>query len=99
FGHIRLICVIPHKGQEAAWNRRWRGRFNEVLIHADDHEYLHDEYITGCFHERNRVLVNSCQRLICFDSGRAGGTRHTVEYAQEQGVEIVNIWEEAEVWA
>jgi len=94
--HVRLHCIVPYKGQESKWNRLWRKRYDDVLIAADDEEIrpLNDEYVLGCYQERNRLLVERADMLICFYSGKAGGTRHTVGLAVEKGMEIVNIWED-----
>jgi uncharacterized phage-like protein YoqJ len=91
---ISLICAIPFEGQEDAWDRSWRKRYDKILREADDKIVLNEKYITGCYHERNRYLVDNSQLLICFYAGKSGGTRHTYEYALKKGLEIVNIWEE-----
>ena len=92
--HIRLTCIIPHKGQEHKWERPLRLKYELITSLADEVLCLNDSYISGCFHERNRQLVKRADRLICLYSGKAGGTRHTVQLAEEKGIEIVNIWEE-----
>jgi uncharacterized phage-like protein YoqJ len=90
---ISLFCVIPFRGQEAKWPRKWRKRHDDILRVADEIIVLNEGYITGCYHERNRYLVDNSQLLICYYSGKQGGTRHTYKYALEKGLEIVNLWD------
>ena len=92
--HIKLVCVIPHRGQELKWAKKWRICYEDIKNTADEIIELSEKYIHGCFHERNRVLVEKADLVICFFSGQEGGTRHTVELAEEKGVPIVNVWED-----
>ena len=47
-------------------------------------------YQRGCFHIRNRYLVDNCDLLIAIFNGEGkGGTAYTVNYAMKQGKEIV----------
>ena len=90
---ISLICVVPFSGQEIRWRKKWRTRHDDVLRAADSIRVLNDRYIRGCYHERNRYLVDNSARLICLYGDKAGGTKHTYDYAEKSGLEIVNIWQ------
>jgi len=89
-----LVSVIPFRGQEAKWTKAWKARHDAVLQAADEVIILNESYVTGCYHERNRYLVDNSQRLIAFYSGKAGGTQHTYDYAEEKGLNIINLWGE-----
>ena len=95
--NITLICVIPFKGQDVKWSRKWRDRHDEILKICDNIVTLNDEYVTGCYHQRNRYLIDHARRLIGFYSGKKGGTKHAFEYALERNLEIVNIWSKMEL--
>ena len=90
---ISLISVIPFAGQEKKWSKKWRERHDTILRAADKIIVLNTHYIRGCYHERNRYLVDSSARLIGLLGDKTGGTKHTFEYAEKSGVEIVNLWE------
>ena len=90
---IKLNCILPFKGQDGKWSKDWRRRHDLILRAADSIEIINDAYTTGCYHERNRFLVDNAQRLIVLYSGKQSGTGHTVAYARKKGIEIVNLWE------
>jgi len=92
--NVELIAIIPFSGQESKWSKEWKTRHDAVLQACDDAITLNKDYITGCYHERNRYLVDNSQRLICFYSGKPGGTRHTHDYAEEKGLNIINLWKD-----
>ena len=49
-----------------------------------------DTYQRGCVHIRNRYLVDNCDLLIAIYNGEDKcGTAYTVNYAKQQGKEIV----------
>jgi len=95
FGHISLIAVLPYKnhGNGQLWNGEWTKRHKDLITRADRVVNLSEKYYQGCFHERNRYMVDNASRLICFWDGKAGGTAHTRGYAVKQGVEVINIAE------
>jgi len=90
---INLIAVVPFLQQEAKWGAKWRKRHDDVLRAADKIVVLNERYIRGCYHERNRYLVDNSARLIGLFSGKTGGTSHTFAYAEKEGLDIVNLWQ------
>ena len=89
--NIRLISVMPYKNQHKKWGASWRKRHEFVLENSNEVIVLEEKYFTGCYHQRNRYLVDNAQMLICYYNGSAGGTKHTVEYAEQKGLEIINV--------
>ena len=90
---ISLISVAPFRGQEMKWSKKWRERHDNVLKASDSIIVLNEKYILGCYHERNRYMVDNCSRLIGLLADDEGGTKHTFEYAKMKGLYIDNIWE------
>ncbi|MCL2753205.1 MAG: DUF1273 domain-containing protein [Defluviitaleaceae bacterium] len=90
---IKLICIIPYRGQENKWGEKWKRRYDNALKASDDFYVLNDRFVIGCYHERNRFLVDNSSRLVGLHSGKTGGTEHTFKYAQEKGLEIINLWD------
>jgi len=95
-GKITLMAIVPFAGQEEKWSGKWRKRHDDVLRTADKIVVLNQRYLRGCYHERNRYLVDNSARLICFFSGKTGGTAHTFNYAEKEGLKIVNLWQDVE---
>jgi uncharacterized phage-like protein YoqJ len=93
---ISLISIVPFAGQEKKWSKKWRSRHDNILRMADSIVVLNSGYIRGSYHERNRYLVDSSARLIGLLGHKEGGTKHTFDYAEKLGVEIINLWADIE---
>ncbi|WP_087066746.1 SLOG family protein [Intestinibacillus massiliensis] len=88
---LSLVCAIPFDGQDAGWPPAWRAAYDEALRHAAQVFLLAPAYAPGCYHTRNRFLVESSSRLICYFDGQPGGTAYTVRYAKRRGLELDNV--------
>ena len=88
---LRLFCCLPYERQAAEWEPEWRARHTRVLLAADHTYCLSPAYRMGCYHARNRFMVDASARLICWFDGAPGGTAYTVEYARAKGLAIVNL--------
>lgn len=88
---ISLICAVPFQGQDAGWSSAWRLIYDATLRNAAQVYSLSKSYSPGCFHARNRFLVDSSSRLVCYFDGKAGGTAYTVRYARHEKIDIMNL--------
>ena len=67
-------------------------RYYDLLRDSDRIIQLCDNYQRGCYHIRNRYMVEHCDALIAIYNGEPkGGTSYTVNYARKLGKEIVII--------
>ena len=67
-------------------------RYRNLLQQLDGVRCIYDEYIGAeCMLERNRYMVNNSSLMIALFNGQAGGTKSTIDYAKQQGLEIVII--------
>lgn len=90
--HLRLIGVIPFHGQHSSWGFFERVRYGYILSRTADNVVLNEEYYRGCFHERNRYMVDNSSHLIAVYNGSdKGGTAYTVNYAKKRGLDVVII--------
>lgn len=90
--NIKLICAIPFSEQAKGWSLMWKQRYQELLKAADIVRQLCKTYQRGCYHIRNRFMVDNSDLIIAiYDGGNTGGTAYTVNYARELGKEIVII--------
>ena len=53
--------------------------------------YVSRQYTRGCMHERNRHLVDNSSVCVCYLNRESGGTAYTVDYAEKQGLEVINL--------
>ena len=88
---IRLNMVIPCRDQDRRWSLAQQQRYRNILGTADHVEILHETYVDGCMHERNRRMVERSVACVAFCNRPTGGTASTVRYAQARGLIVYNI--------
>lgn len=94
--NLKLVCVPPFKGFEKSWRIEERERFLNIISKADFVRYTSENYSRASFQIRNCYMVNNSKRVIAAYNGQKGGTRNTIEYAEQNNVEIVNIFKNQE---
>lgn len=91
YPHIRLICVSPYRfeirDRLGADGDDYRG----LQIESDGFLYLHEDYCSGCYQERNRYMVDHSAMLIGAIANRKSGTGQTIAYARKRGLEVREI--------
>ena len=90
---LELHTVIPFAGQDIRWPAEDRELYRYILERADHVEVLHQRYADGCYHERNRYMVDHSELCIAYLRRRSGGTFYTCRYAQRQGCPVHNLAE------
>ena len=92
YPNIRLIGVVPHEGQANHWTETWLDRYFDMLEQADDVVTLSARYFHGCYHARNRYMVDAADAVLAVcREGSSGGTQYTVGYAWQKNRELVVI--------
>lgn len=91
--NIKLICAPPYDGFEKSWSFLEKHRYNTILKKSDYIKYVCEHYSRQCFQIRNVWMVDHSARVIAAYNGESGGTRNTISYAKNKGVEIQNIIE------
>lgn len=94
---VRLVCVIPFKGQENAYPPDWKKRYNNILKHSDKTVILSECYYGGCYFKRNHFMVDNCDYVVTWFDGKRGGTMETLNYAAKKGREIINIYPQTQL--
>lgn len=85
----RLVCVLPFRGFEKRLGEPWTQRCEMLMRAADEVIVLGENYARGCFHRRNRYMVDHAEHVIAvYDGSETGGTAYTVQYAARQGRSI-----------
>ncbi|MCH5205201.1 MAG: DUF1273 family protein, partial [Oscillospiraceae bacterium] len=93
YPHIRLVLVLPcpPDQQTLKWSADQRQRYYEILERADKVRILSPQYTSDCMLARNRHLVDGSAYLICYLREPRGGTAYTVDYAERQGLQIIQL--------
>lgn len=90
---IKLIAVVPYEEQAKNWKESDREIYYNTLAQCDEVITLNTHYKQGCYHERNRYMVDRSSKLICYLDGSSGGTAYTVKYAEQKQLQITNLYE------
>ena len=93
YPEIRLILVLPCRDQTRRWKQGDVAEYDRIMKAADKVTYTSEQYYSGCMHKRNRHLVDYSSLCICYLTEQSGGTSYTVNYAQSQGLKIINVAE------
>lgn len=81
---LRLICACPHPDFEKRWPPEWVARYHRILAAADLVHTISPAFTMAAYQRRNEWMVDHSARVIAVYNGEPGGTRNTIEYAQQQ---------------
>lgn len=91
--NLKLIAVVPFKGQFARWSYNEQTRYKAILTRCDDVILLSQGYYNGCLLRRNDyMLAHSCGLIAFFDGKPKGGTFYTCQKAKTLGMDIINLF-------
>lgn len=85
YPNIKLHMCLPYK------YTNFKFKVYPFCNFADSLEYASDKYTPTCLMERNRLLVDHSDIIICFMENNKSGTGSTVAYAKSKGLNIKNI--------
>ena len=91
YPHIKLILVLPCLTQTRGWRLEDVAEYERIKAQADKIVYTSQQYAPGCMHKRNRHLVDHSSVCVCYLTKKDGGTAYTVNYAERQGLEVINL--------
>ncbi len=92
-GHpdVTLEAAIPFRGQASRWSVSQRARYEELIARCDTVTCLQEEYSRSCMILRNRYMVDRSSVLLAIYDSSPGGTKHTIDYASKNKLEIITI--------
>ena len=90
---IRLVLMLPYRGQANAFTPLQKRCYDEIMQCADEVNILSEHYFRGCMFVRNRALVEGSDYCVSFLLYDTGGTKMTVDYAKKMGLKIINLGE------
>ncbi len=82
---LHILCAIPYKSTVAkhAWHPQ------TILDKADSVTAVSTHFYAGCYHKRNRLLVDACSVCVAYKTKNHGGTAYTVAYAEKQNKTLI----------
>ncbi len=88
---LRLELYLPCQDQADRWNSHQKNFYKHILAEADSVTYISRVYTPYCMLARNRRLVDGADLCVAYLKHSSGGTAYTVNYANQKGVEVINI--------
>ena len=90
---LRLIAVVPFRGQEQRYDPESRECYRTTLNEANYCVCLYERYPgSSCYHERNRAMLDHASMLVCYHNGESGGTASTVAEARTRDMPVLNLY-------
>ncbi len=89
---ITLELCLPCRDQTLGWSEMEKSAYRFVLARADKVSYESEVYTKGCMYARNRRLVDGSDVCVCYLASKKGGTAYTCSYAEQKGVEVINLY-------
>ncbi|MDR3084710.1 MAG: DUF1273 domain-containing protein [Christensenellaceae bacterium] len=87
---VTLEAALPFEGQGLSWSSEHEGRHRRILKSCDSVVAMQEGYSIGCYHRRNRYMVEKADVLLAVWSGKtSGGSYQTLNYARKKGKPIV----------
>ncbi|MBP3941845.1 MAG: DUF1273 family protein [Christensenellaceae bacterium] len=91
YPHIQLHLILPYKKHTTSRKKEASALSERICEQANHIDVLAERFYPGCFHVRNRRLVDSACVCICYQRKENGGTAYTVKYAEEKGLSLIKI--------
>lgn len=76
---------------EGQWEHDWIKRYNEIFKLADDQVFVRNKPGRAAFFARNEWMVDHSSRVIAVYTEAPGGTLETIEYAESNGRDVIQI--------
>lgn len=89
---IRLIAATKFEKQASKWCKYDQKLYFNTLSKCDEVINIITKFNMNCYDNCNRYMIDNSSRLICYYDGEPSGTGYTVNYAQEKGCEIINLY-------
>jgi len=90
---LRLVAVIPYKGQSDRWTFYQQQRYQRIMKEVDEEVILSEAYYNGCLLKRNDYMLSKVSGIIAYFDGKPkGGTFYTCRKAKASGLDIINLY-------
>lgn len=86
-----LELCLPCRDQTRGWQDIHQEYYQSILTRADRVRYVGEHYTRTCMQERNRMLVDGSRFCVGYCLRRSGGSAYTLQYAESQGLRVINL--------
>ena len=94
YPHIQLTLMLPFACQyerEKGWSQADVEQYHSLQERASQVVTLSPGYRSGIYYRRNRELADASSACIAYMTRANSGTGYTVRYAQEHGLQVMNL--------
>jgi uncharacterized phage-like protein YoqJ len=94
YPHIKLECAVPNRAFTASWSAEDVRRYSSILTRADYKHFISEKkvYSVSDLMLRNIYMVDNSDIIIAvYTDGESGGTRNTINYAENKHKKIIVI--------
>jgi len=89
-----LVLVLPYPTAEYLNNEKY---FHDYYTDIEISHAASVAHPKAAFQIRNREMVDRADLIICYIDHQSGGAWQTVQYAMEQGKDIINLAEDINI--
>lgn len=93
YPEVQLKLALPFQDQyrrESGWTEKDIAEYHRLRDAASQVIHLQKDYSSGCYYRRNRYMVDASSVCVSYKRSASGGTAYTVQYAFEEGLQIIN---------
>lgn len=84
-------AAIPCPSQSKNWREEDKARYQCILERCNLETVVQQYYTQGCMLRRDRYMVDRSALLLAVYNGSSGGTRYTINYALDCGLEVIRL--------
>ncbi len=89
--NVKLVCCIPYENSEKYFSKKDKELFKDIIAASDDSIILSKSYYNGCFHIRDKFMVDNASVIISYKTRDNSGTGYTTAYGVLTGRKILSI--------
>lgn len=91
---LPYVVYVPFVGQSSVWPASAQARYQLMLDNADGVNIVCEGgYSPEKMQIRNMAMVNDADVMVAWWDGSPGGTSNCVQYAQQRGIKVINLWD------
>jgi uncharacterized phage-like protein YoqJ len=86
---IELHGYCPYPRYRKKWDIGYHIRVGEIMQKCTKLIFAKDRFSKASYQKRNQMMVNDSDHMLVLWSGRSGGTKNTLDYAE---INFTNFW-------
>ncbi len=90
--NLHIIAALPHPDFEVRWDINTQKLYHYILENADIVKTISEHPYKACYQKRNQWMVDRSNLVIAAYNGEKGGTKNTINYANQKGIQVNNIF-------